>query len=106
MHEQVAVARPNPLGDRRERFELAVEDVRARIVGGREMRPAARELEPRVRRDTLTQSQHGLRVALAEPPHPAVVLDVEPRANPELRPSLGGEVRELAPPGGDLRAGP
>ena len=34
------------------------------------------------------------------------MLDVEPRANPELRPSLGGEVRELAPPGGDLRAGP
>ena len=47
---------------------------------------SAGELEARVRGDGVAQREHRVGVALAQPPHAGVVLDVDPRPDAELAP--------------------
>ena len=87
------------------RLELLVEEARVGFVGGREVGPDAGQLEVRVVGAGAGQRQHLRRVAVAEPAHAAVVLDVDP-GRAALGPgAIGDQAAEALAPDRHLRAG-
>jgi hypothetical protein len=63
--------------NRPETIELLVEEVGFRFVGGGEVGPDSGQLEPRILGAGTGQGQHLRRIGVAQPPHAAVVLDVD-----------------------------
>ena len=75
----------NALGQTREALELLAEERRVRLVGGREVGPETRRARARSSAATRSTSDRtDVGIALPEPPHARVVLDVEPGPDPEL----------------------
>ena len=92
-------------GDLAEARELLVEEIGVGFVGGREVGPDPGQLQVRALGAGAGQREDRLGVAVAEPAHAAVVLDVDP-GGPPLGAGAGGDQREeVLVPGGDLRAG-
>ena len=93
---------PRHLGEAR---ELLVEELRLRFVRGGEVGPDPGQLEVGVLGAGAGEGDHRLGVAVAEPAHAAVVLDVDAR-RPALGTGAGRRQRaELLVPDRDLRAG-
>ena len=92
-------------GEVHEPLELLVEVPRARLVRRREVRPEPRELDGGLIRGTAKQLGHHPGVALAEAPHPGVVLHVDPRRDAQRAGPRRDGLEEAGVPHGDLRAG-
>ncbi len=92
-------------GDLVETVELLVEVGRVEFVGGGEVGPDPGQLEVGVLGAGTRQLQHLARVAVAEPAHAAVVLDVDAGPVPVRSRSRSDHAAEILAPERQLRAG-
>ncbi len=104
VERDAGVAVTDRLGDLAEAIELLAEERVVVLVGGGEVGPHARQLDPLVDVSRVGEPDHGERLARAEAAHAGVVLDVHPGPEAEHPGALGELLEELRAPDRELRS--